>query len=188
MFERFTEAARGAVVSARDAAHDLGSAEIGAEHLLLGAMTDQQGVPARILRQLGVERSAVEAQARSFGSPDSEALKTIGVDLDAVRRRAEETFGPGALDRPRRQRAGLFGHRSVGGGHLPFTAEAKKTLGAALREALVLGHGFIGTEHLLLGLIGTDQDTAWLLLRQLGLTADRQAVRSLVLAEITRAA
>jgi ATP-dependent Clp protease ATP-binding subunit ClpA len=94
------------------------------------------------------------------GDLDSDALASLGIDLDAVRARADTVFGVGALDRA--------GHRSPGG-HLPFAAEAKKTLELALREAVRLHSNSITANHLLLGLI-----------RNTGCTADETLRRSLV--------
>jgi ATP-dependent Clp protease ATP-binding subunit ClpC len=67
----------------------------------------------------------------------AETLDALGVELDSARRRVGEAAGPGKDP----------------GGHIPFTPRAKKVLELSLREALTLGHNYIGTEHLLLGLI-----------------------------------
>ena len=80
--------------------------------------------------------------------PDRDALREHGIDLDEVRRRAEETFGPGALERTR---TGLgFVRRS---GAIPFTPRAKKALELALHATLPRGDRGIGGEHVLLGVI-----------------------------------
>jgi ATP-dependent Clp protease ATP-binding subunit ClpA len=191
MFERFTAAARGAVVSAQTHAREFGHREIGAEHVLLGVLTDEHGVAAQVLRDLGVDLAAVRSEvqgAKSLGSPDAEALKAIGIDLEAVRRQAEEAFGPGALNRPRRQRTGLFRHRYSDQGHIPFKAEAKSALEHSLRAALSLGHNYIGTEHILLGLLATQRGTTLDLLRRVGLEADEETIRRRVSEELRRSA
>jgi ATP-dependent Clp protease ATP-binding subunit ClpA len=150
MFERFTSAARTAVVRAQEEARGLRHSHIGPEHVLLGVLAEAHGFGAAILSAHGIRldhlRDAV-ARRSSPGpdpdaGPDAEALRTIGIDLDAVRRKVEETFGPGALERRGRRRR-----------HVPFTRDAKKALELALREALRLRHNYIGTEHLLLGLL-----------------------------------
>src|SRR5262249_60985340 len=69
----------------------------------------------------------------------------IGIDLDQVRQATEASFGPGALDPKAR--------RVMPKGHIPFTKRAKKTLELSLRESLALGHKYIGSGHLLLGLL-----------------------------------
>ena len=188
MFERFTAAARSAVVDAQQHARTAGHTQIGAEDLLSAVLAAPEEIPARVLQQLGVADPAAHPVAEdSFDEADAAALQSLGIDLDAVRRRAEETFGPGAFDRRRRQRPGLFGRRS-GPGHIPFSAEAKSSLELALREAVAEGHRYLGSEHVFLGLLATEQGTALRMLQRLGVDEDRAALRRRVLAELARAA
>lgn len=188
MFERFTTAARAAVVNAQQYARTAQHAEIGAADLLAAVLAESDGIPARVLAELGItDVAAVTVAEETFDAADVAALTAIGVDLDEIRRRAEQTFGPGAFDRRRRQRPGLFGRRA-GAGHLPFSAEAKASLELALREAVSERHGYLGLEHLFLGLLATDEATALRLLPRLGVTADRATLRRLVLAEVARRA
>ncbi|MGQ0615769.1 MAG: Clp protease N-terminal domain-containing protein [Acidimicrobiia bacterium] len=89
----------------------------------------------------------------------------LGIDLDSVREVAESTFGPGALQhRQERRRRGLRTRARRGPGpvigHIPFSPRAKKALELALREALRLGHNYIGPEHLALGLLREGRGTA----------------------------
>lgn len=188
MFERFTRAARDVVVAAQQHARDAGHGEIGATDVLAAVLDDTDGIPALVLRDLGVASAdpAVVAE-QTFDPDDAAALGSLGIDLDAVRGRVEQTFGPGALDRRRRQRPGLFGRRG-GAGHLPFASEAKASLELALREALAEGHRYIGTEHLFLGLLATEQGSALRALRRLGVAEDRPGLKRRVLAEIAKAA
>ena len=153
----------------------------------MGVLEDEQGPAARVLRDLGLPDRATLGAEPALGPADRDALLSIGIDLDAVRRQAELTFGPGALDRPRRQRPGLFGRRSAGG-HIPFSSEAKRSLELGLRAALAEGHKYIGTEHLFLGLLATEEETALKVLRRLGITADRTTLQRQVLAQVNRAA
>lgn len=186
MFERFTAAARAVVLSAQEHALEATHTEITAADVL-AAVLDESGVAARVLRELGLsDHRRLTELAESATASDREALGSIGIDLEAIRRRAEQAFGPGALDRPRRQRAGLFGRR--GGSHLRFSAEAKQALELALRESTDEGHGYLGSEHLFLGLLGTRQGSSLALLRQLGINEDRTDLKRLVLAELRRAA
>ncbi|GAA1434115.1 hypothetical protein GCM10009616_27650 [Microlunatus lacustris] len=188
MFERFTPAARAAVVGAQDHARRAGHTEIGAADLLAGVLDDHQGIPARVLADLGLDvGDGVAATEQVFDVDDAAALGALGIDLDAVRRQAEQTFGPGALDRRRRQRPGLFGRRS-GAGHIPFNREAKTSLELSLREALAEGHRHLGTEHVFLGLLATEQGTALRVLHRLGVTEDRAALKRRVLARLAEAA
>lgn len=189
MFERFTATARAAVVAAQSEARALGHTEIRDGHVLLGVLSEAEGVGARVLTGLGVDLAAVRAELsrRCDTGSDAEALRAIGIDLDEVRRRAEAAFGTGALERPRRQRAGLFRHRFAGA-HLPFTPAAKKVLEQSLREAMALKHNYIGTEHLLLGLLAREPGEASGILRELGVTVGHRDIRNRVLDELKRVA
>jgi ATP-dependent Clp protease ATP-binding subunit ClpC len=99
---------------------------------------------------LGLLREGEGAAARS--------LQALGVSLDRVRREVEEIIGEG--DR-------------APGGHIPFTPRAKKVLELALREALQLSHNYIGTEHILLGLVREGEGVAAQVLVRLGASLDR---------------
>jgi ATP-dependent Clp protease ATP-binding subunit ClpA len=174
MFERFTKLARTVVVHAQEIARERRSPTIGGEHLLLGLFAVPDGLAATILARLQVDRADVEADLVRGGPFDAEGLATLGIDLEEVCRQAEETFGPGALDRTRAAR----GHWR--GGHIPFERDAKKALELALREAVRLGHGFIGTEHLLLGLMHEGRVRDVLVARGVGLDGTRALVEELV--------
>jgi ATP-dependent Clp protease ATP-binding subunit ClpA len=173
MFERFTKEARAVVRAAEQEAGALGAAAIGREHLLLGVAA-QDGIGARALASLGARHDDLRAELeRSAGGLDAGALASIGIDLDEVRRRVEESFGPGALARR-------------GRGRPRFSPGAKKALELSLREALALGDGHIGGEHILLGVVREPGDPAGAVLRARG--ADPAAVRAAVLAARTKAA
>ena len=173
MFERFTDRARNVVVDAQASARRLGHGYTGTEHLLL-ALLQGDGIAARVLGSLGVTAAAVEREVLAevgrgpFGQRDAEALGAIGIDLEEVRRRVEASFGPGALYwRPGRgcRRARRI---PLAGGHIPFSPRAKKVLELSLREALALKHNYIGTEHILLGLVREGEGLAMLILTRLG--------------------
>lgn len=174
MFERFTKDARAVVVHARETAREARSSTVGPEHLLLALFAVPDGLAATILARLQVRRDDVAVDLRSGTPFDADGLALLGIDLDEVRRQADEAFGPGALDRTR---AGRGGWRS---GHLPFTVTAKKALELALREALRMGHGFLGTEHLLLGLLHDGRARDVLVARGVGLDGTRALVAELV--------
>jgi ATP-dependent Clp protease ATP-binding subunit ClpA len=147
MFERFTADARAVVVGAQEEARRLGSPAIGPGHLLLAVVT-RGGDDAALLTEGGLDgRGLAGWLGRLPGALDADALGTLGIDLDEVRRRADEVFGPGALDAP-----AATGRTRRFGGHIPFTNDAKKVLELALREAIHLGDREIRTDHLLLGL------------------------------------
>jgi ATP-dependent Clp protease ATP-binding subunit ClpA len=174
MFERFTKRARTVVVHAQESARERRSSTIGPEHLLLALFAVPEGLAATVLARLQVTRSDVEADLDRGDPFDAEGLAMLGIDLDEVRRQAEETFGPGALDRTRAARGGWLP------GHLPFERESKKALELALREAVRMGHGFIGTEHLLLGLLHDGRARDVLVARGVGLDGTRALVEELV--------
>ncbi|MGZ6978137.1 MAG: Clp protease N-terminal domain-containing protein, partial [Acidimicrobiia bacterium] len=83
----------------------------------------------------------------------AKALVSLGISLEAVRAQVEEIIGHGG---------------SAPSGHIPFTPRAKKVLELSLREALQLGHNYIGTEHILLGLIREGEGVAAQVLVKLG--------------------
>ena len=144
MFERFTDRARRVVVLAQEEARLLGHNYIGTEHIVLGLISEREGIAARTLERLGIS-------------------------LEAVRAKVEGIIGEGAQDVP--------------GGHIPFTPRAKKVLELSLREALALGHNYIGTEHILLGLIREGQGLGAEVLVNLG--ADLPVVREEVIQQLS---
>ena len=94
----------------------------------------------------------------------AKAMESLGISLEAVRSQVEEIIGQGG---------------SSPSGHIPFTPRAKKVLELSLREALQLGHNYIGTEHILLGLIREGEGVAAQVLVKLG--ADLSRVRQQVI-------
>ncbi|WP_283139208.1 ATP-dependent Clp protease ATP-binding subunit [Rhizohabitans arisaemae] len=94
----------------------------------------------------------------------AKALESLGISLEGVRQQVEEIIGQG---------------QSAPSGHIPFTPRAKKVLELSLREALQLGHNYIGTEHILLGLIREGEGVAAQVLVKLG--ADLNRVRQQVI-------
>ncbi|GAA0211448.1 hypothetical protein GCM10009527_004370 [Actinomadura nitritigenes] len=146
MFERFTEDARRVVVLAQEDARMLNDHHIGTEHLLLAFCTHGHALSGT-LRAHGLEASDLRARiARHGGGLDPEALRTLGIDLDAVREATEEAFGEGALDAPP-------GRRGRPTGHIPFTPKAKKALELSLRHAVRLKQKQIRSGHILLGVL-----------------------------------
>jgi ATP-dependent Clp protease ATP-binding subunit ClpA len=148
MFERFTRLARHSLVLAHAESLALGHDWLGTEHQLLGLLQTGDGIAYNVLSDVGLSypdvRQAV-VDAVGGAALDGAALAAIGIDLEEVRRQAEESFGPGALER-----AMARPHRGRSG---PFTPRAKRVLELALGEAVALEHGYIGTEHILLGML-----------------------------------
>jgi ATP-dependent Clp protease ATP-binding subunit ClpC len=120
------------VVLAQEEARLLNHNYIGTEHLLLGLINEGEGVAAKVLEQLGVER-------------------------DRVRADVERRIGHGGKEPM---------------GAIPFTPRAKKVLEMSLREALQMGHNYIGTEHILLGLMREGEGVAVVVLTELGVDLD----------------
>jgi hypothetical protein len=130
---RFTPRARHTVHEAKKRAAAIGNTHVTNTHLLLGLVSEPDGLAAK-------------------------AIESIGVSLDTIATTATATLSSG------RRRAA----RTV-----KFSGEAKKTLELSLREALRLEHNYIGTEHLLLGLLRNSGDPAVGLLEGLGVTHDK---------------
>jgi ATP-dependent Clp protease ATP-binding subunit ClpA len=163
MFERFSRSARVSVVLAQEEARELGAQEIRPEHVLVGVLQSAgRGLSAALVgfgltpdvirdRLGAVDRSDEE----SFDA-DAEALRSLGIDLHAVRAAVDENFGIGTYDSSLRK----SGRRRRRRGHLPFTKPAKKVLELALREALAHKDNWIGCEHIVLGVLrGGDKFT-----------------------------
>ncbi|HEX6526338.1 MAG TPA: Clp protease N-terminal domain-containing protein [Streptosporangiaceae bacterium] len=203
MLERFTADARQMVMLSRDKAAERGDGRIRPAHLLYALVTSD-GVAQRVLEELGVTPAKVErelgppsgpatraargpAVGPAAGQPDdAEALKAIGIDIDEIRRKVEENFGDGALDRLWQTPDGPLTRT---GRRIALTSEAKGALYIALREARALRHHHIGGEHLLLGLLRVGQrnrfgDFTPARLRALGI--DAAAARERILAELVQ--
>lgn len=139
MFERFTDRARRVVVLAQDEARGLKHNYIGTEHLLLGLISEGEGVAAKALAMMDINDEDVRASV----------IEIIGEGEKTVE------------------------------GHIPFTPRAKRVFELSLREALQLGHNYIGTEHLLLGLLKEGEGVAAQVLTKRG--ADLSQVRQNVI-------
>jgi ATP-dependent Clp protease ATP-binding subunit ClpA len=145
MFERFTKAARYVVEDAVRIADGSRTDEVRPEHLFAALLQDEECLAVRVLDGMGASagklRACLDSVAGKYvdglGEEDAEALKAFGIDLDEVVRRIDSNLG-GLAPRRRRPR---------------FSRASKKALQLALREAIALHHNYIGTEHLLLGLV-----------------------------------
>ena len=124
---------------------------------------------ARTLRHnyMGTEHLLLGLLAEG-GGVAAQALQRAGITLDAVRAEVEETVGCG---------------QAMPRGHIQFTPRAKKVLELALREALHLGHNFLGTEHVLLGLIREGEGLAAQVLVKLGANLNQLRDNVLILLE-----
>jgi ATP-dependent Clp protease ATP-binding subunit ClpC len=113
---------------------------------------------------LGPEHLLLGLTHESIGGVGAGALESLGIGLEAVRQRVEEIIGRG---------------EQAPSGHIPFTPQAKEVLKLALDESVQLGHRYIGTEHILLGLIREGDSVAAHVLTGLG--ADLDAAREQVI-------
>ncbi|OEJ34038.1 Clp protease N-terminal domain-containing protein [Streptomyces subrutilus] len=136
-FGRFTPRARNVVVVAQNEARAAGNTEISTEHLVLGLLSEPEGVAAFALTAQGVEADAVRTAATAALPP------AAGADVPDL---------------------------------IPFDASAKKALELTFREALRLGHGYVGTEHILLALLEQEHGEGLLT----GLGVDKGAVEATV--------
>jgi len=149
MFERFTERARRVLVRAQEEARLLQHDFIGTEHIFLGLLSEGGGVAAK-------------------------ALADLGVTVDKAREKVVEAVDQMGKDQMDKDQMG----KGTSGGR-PLTARAKKVLELSLREALELGHNYIGTEHMLLGLAREGEGVGANVLREL--CGDLTQVRDKVL-------
>jgi ATP-dependent Clp protease ATP-binding subunit ClpC len=126
VFERFTNGARQAITLAEDESRNFGHDFIGTEHILLGLLREEGGLAARVLASLGFTLEELRVQVgRAFGFDESQPAGQIPSAA-----RAERTVG-----------------------RIPFTREVKRVLQLSVREARELNHDYVGTEHVLLGLV-----------------------------------
>ncbi len=113
---------------------------------------------------VGTEHVLLALTHESIGGLAARVLESLGIGLQTVRQRVEEVAGRGEQAPP---------------GHIPFTPQAKEVLKLALQEARALGHHYIGTEHILLGLIREGGGVAAQVLTGLG--ADLNGAREQVI-------
>ncbi|MEU5838052.1 Clp protease N-terminal domain-containing protein [Streptomyces diacarni] len=151
MFEYFTDRAKQALVLSQDEALTLGHDFIGTEHLLLGLIGTDQSTAGDVLREQGVELARAREEtvrvleaagvAATGGQPAKDALSSLGIDVEEVKRQADNSFGAGTFQYPRPA----------------YTSDAKKALEQTLTEARALGRERFGTEHVLLGMLTAGQ-------------------------------
>lgn len=166
MFERFTRHARVVVIGAQEAAARAGASEVRPAHLLESLAATDDVLAMQVLAELGASGEEVRRVVRGLNAQhsealdaeDAEALKLLGIDLDEVIRRIDRDLNDGRGRLPQ--------------GHKRFARESKKLLELSLREALRLGDSFIGTEHVLLGLLRQADATTLETLKAFDLAVD----------------
>jgi hypothetical protein len=165
MTDRFTEQVRRILDLARAEADRLGHRYVGPEHLVLGLLRDGGNPAARILQARGVDLAAARAALRRLADrgvvpdprpSDAELLGTLGIDLEAIRRDLEQSFGVQALEQATREAVRA---RRRGVGRVPRTplqGPPMLTVQAtwlASQQAKALGYGAVSPELLLLGVL-----------------------------------
>lgn len=129
MFEKFTERGRKVIIHAKEEAEKRQSDYLGTEHLLLAVLREDDGLPAAILKRMGITPEEVRMEIER-NMPQGTNLMTFG--------------------------------------DIPFTPRAKRVLELAVEEARLLGHNYIGSEHILLGIIREEEGIGGKILRNFG--------------------
>ena len=153
IFNRFAKEARRCVEAALEEARMLGHDSIGDEDLLLGILRADEGVAAEALSSLGVTPEGAREESEGMLS---DALSSIGISLEEARREAGDAFDMSIPDERR----------------IPFSPRAKKVLERALREAVRLRDNHLGTEHVLLGILGNEDGMAVRMLGRMGVSPE----------------
>jgi ATP-dependent Clp protease ATP-binding subunit ClpA len=172
MFERFTRNARVVVIAAQEGAVRAGAPHVRPAHLFEALVAGDGTLAVQLLAGLGAPAEELRRVVRGLNAEhsdgldqdDAEALKLLGIDLDEVIRRIDTDLSDGG--------------GPIAKGHKRFAKESKKVLELSLREAIRLGDGFIGTEHVLLGILRQGDRTSLEALKALDITVDdvRRAV------------
>jgi ATP-dependent Clp protease ATP-binding subunit ClpC len=153
IFNRFARETRRCVEAAVEEARALGHDSVGEEDLLLGIVRADEGVTAEALSSLGVTLEGARDESEGMLS---DALSSVGISLEEVRREAGDALDMSIPDDRR----------------IPFSPRAKKVLERALREAVGLRDNYIGTEHVLLGILRNEDGTAVRMLARLGVSPE----------------
>jgi ATP-dependent Clp protease ATP-binding subunit ClpA len=160
-----SEQARRVLDLAREEAAGFGHRYLGPEHLVLGVLRDGGSKASRVLEAFGVDLAAAHAALRRLADrgvvavprpSDAELLDLLGIDLDAVRRDAEQAFGFQAVAEATwrvTRRRGWRGRRVVWTPLCGPPMFAKRALQLASEQASALGHSEVRPEHLLLGVL-----------------------------------
>jgi ATP-dependent Clp protease ATP-binding subunit ClpA len=152
-FSRYTLRARNVLAAAEDLARGAGADGIGRDHLALGLLAEPGGLAAKTIHALGVTDEQLRAALGRPGEPG---------EAEAAPGAAEPGRAPGAAAAGRVPEAAGADRapEGAGAGRVPLGPEALAALTASLEAALRLGHNYIGTEHILLGLMAGDDSTA----------------------------
>jgi ATP-dependent Clp protease ATP-binding subunit ClpC len=153
MIIRFTDKSRRSVRAAWEEARMLGHDSVGDEDLLLGILRAEEGVAAEALSSLGVTLEDAREESEEMLS---DALSSIGISLEEIRREAGDTFEM----------------RIPPGRRLPLSPRAKNVLVQARKEMRRLGDNYLGTEHVLLGILSNEDGAAVRILAGMGVSPE----------------
>jgi ATP-dependent Clp protease ATP-binding subunit ClpC len=153
MFTRFRDRSRESVDAAFHEARMLGHDSLGDEDLLLGILRADEGIAAEALSSLGVTLEDARDECEGMLSY---ALTSIGISLEDIRREAGDAF---EMSLPEDRK-------------IPFSPRAKNALVRARKEMRRLGDNHLGTEHVLLGILGNEDGTAVRMLGRLGVSPE----------------
>ncbi len=158
MFTRFTDRSRKSVEAAFEEARMLGHDSLGDEDLLLGILHADEGIAAEALSSLGVTLEGAREESEEMLS---DALASIGISFEEVRREAGEAFDMSLPDDRK----------------IPYSPQAKNALVGARKEMLRLGDDYLGTEHVLLGILGNEDGAAVRMRGRLGVALEAREER-----------
>ena len=153
MFTRFRDRSRESVEAAFQEARMLGHDSLGDEDLLLGILRSDEGIAAEALSSLGVTLEAARDECEGMLS---DALTSIGISLEDIRREAGDAFDMSLPDDRK----------------IPYSPRAKNVLVRARKEMRRLGDSYLGTEHVLLGILGNEDGTAVRMLGRMGVSPE----------------
>jgi ATP-dependent Clp protease ATP-binding subunit ClpA len=149
IFNRFTDKSRRCVEAALEEARMLGHDSLGDEDLLLGILRADEGKGAETLSSLGVTLEEAREESEEM---ISDALSSIGISFEEMRRESGDTFDMRLSDDRK----------------IPLSPRAKKVLVRARKEMRELGDNYLGTEHVLLGIVCNENGTAVRMLASMG--------------------
>jgi ATP-dependent Clp protease ATP-binding subunit ClpA len=153
IFNRFTDTSRRCVEAALEEARMLGHDSLGDEDLLLGILRAEEGIGAETLSSLGVTLEEAREESEEM---ISDALSSIGISLEEMRRESGDTFDMRLPDDRK----------------IPLSPRAKKVLVRARKEMRELGDNYLGTEHVLLGIVCNEDGTAVRMLASMGVSPE----------------
>ena len=153
MLVRFTDKSRKSVEAAFEEARMMGHDALGDEDLLLGILRADEGVAAETLSSLGVTLEGAREESEGMLS---DSLSSIGISLEEVRRGAGDTFDMSLPDDRK----------------IPYSPRAKNALVRARKEMRRLGDNHLGTEHVLLGILGNEDGMAVRMLGRMGVSPE----------------